>query len=354
MNKKFTIVLSLTVIFIMLLVSACSEGSSSKSSSDKTDQFVVGISNGFIGNGWRTQMIEDIEILGEEYKEKGLIDEIIIQHAGVDVNNQIAQIRNMINAEVDLLLINPNSPNALNPVISEAEKKGIMVIAFDGPVTSDDVALNVIIDQDLWGQNQGEYIAEAIDGKGKIVMINGIAGNSVTIKREEGMHRVLDGTDIKVVSEAAGNWDQAAAQQAMSNLIASNPNLDGILTQDGMALGVINAYQAADKSLPKITGETMVGFLRKWKELKDENGFSTYAQNNPPGIGATALGLGIRLLQGEQFKEGSIADKTYIYPVKTFITNENLEEYIETHKDKSDTYFPDEWLNENALDALFK
>lgn len=353
MNKKFKLMLGLTIIFAMLFVSACSGGGSS-SGSNKTENFVVGVSNGFIGNGWRTQMIEDMEILGAEYKEKGWVDKIIIQHAGVDVNNQIAQIRNMINAKVDLLLINPNSPTALNPVISEAVKKGIMVISFDGPVTSDEVALNVIIDQELWGRNQGEYIADVLKGKGNIVMINGIAGHSVSLKRETGMKEALKGTDIKIVSEAAGNWDQAASQQAMSNLIASNPNLDGVLTQDGMALGVINAYQAANKPLPKITGETMVGFLRTWKELKDKDGFSTLAQNNPPGIGATALGLGIRLLQGEELKNDVAPDKTYIYPVKTFITNDNLEEYLDTHKDKPDTYFPDEWLDEAALDALFK
>lgn len=132
--------------------------------------YVVGVSNGFIGNGWRTQMINSIELLGENYKGRGLIKELIIQNAGLDVNNQIAQIRNLINAEVDLLIIDPNSETALNPVIEEAHNAGILVIAFDQPVTSN-LVTNVVIDQVKWGTNIAERFVDEIGGKGDIVMV---------------------------------------------------------------------------------------------------------------------------------------------------------------------------------------
>lgn len=225
--------------------------------------YVIGVSNGYIGNGWRTQMIDSIEKLGEYYKGQGLVKEIIIQNAGVDVNNQIAQIRNLINSDVDLLMIDPNSETALSPVIEEAYEAGIPVIAFDAPVMSDK-ALNVVIDQVAWGKNLAQWLVDELGGEGDIVIVSGIAGHPANVNRLKGMAEVLEANPgINVLTEVNGNWDQASAQQAMSNLIASYPEIDGVLTQDGMALGVVNAYEAAGKDMPVITGETMMGFIKK-------------------------------------------------------------------------------------------
>jgi len=358
MKRRLSFLFSFLLI-ASLVLSACSGsrpaagGGGASSKSEPFKPLVVGMSNGYIGNGWRTQMTEDIEALAKQYEEQGLIEKLIVQHAGVDVNNQISQIRNMINANVDLLLIDPNSETALNPVIEEAHKKGITVISFDQPVTSPH-AINVVIDQKQFGRNLAEWFVKELGGKGEIVMVTGLAGHPANVNRLIGMNEVLGKhPDVKVLTEVNGNWDEANAQQVTSNLIASYPNIDGVLTQDGMALGVVNAFEAANKELPVVTGENMVGFLKKWKQLKDEKGFSTYGQNNPPGIGATALGIGVRLLQGKQFKE-PLENNTYYYPIGTHITNDNLEAELEKVKDRPDTYTLDEWLSEEQLDALFK
>jgi ribose transport system substrate-binding protein len=317
-------------------------------------KFVIGVSNGYIGNGWRTQMIDSIQELGKAYKSKGLISNVIVQNAGLDTNNQIAQIRNMINAGVNVLMIDPNSETALNPVIEEAHSKGITVIAFDQPVTSP-YAINVVIDQVLWGKNLAEWLVKQLDGKGNIVLVTGLAGHPANVNRLRGMKAVLEkNPNIKVLAEVNGNWDEASAQQVTSNLVAAYPDIDGVLTQDGMALGVVNAFQAAGRKLPVVTGELMMGFMKKWKELKDSQKFSTYGQNNPPGIGAVALGITVRLLQGKKFKDGVLVDgKTYYYPVKEHIKNQNFDSIFAKYKDKPDSYFIDEWLTEKELDALF-
>ncbi len=364
MKKNLSLIIC-AMFAMTLILSACggknnessspSSGAAQKAEETKKEfkPLVVGMSNGYIGNGWRTQMTEAIEKLAAEYKDKGLIEKIIVQHAGTDVNNQISQIRNMINAKVDLLLIDPNSETALNPVIEEAHKKGITVIAFDQPVTSPH-AINIVINQKEFGKNLAEWFVHELGGKGDIVIVSGLAGHPANVNRLEGMKEVLaKNPDIKVLTEVNGNWDEANAQQVTSNLIASYPNIDGVLTQDGMALGVVNAFEAANKELPVITGENMVGFLKKWKQLKDDKGFSTYGQNNPPGIGATALGIGVRILQGKK-NNLPMQNNTYYYPIGTHIKNDNLEAELGKLTEKPDTYTLDEWLSEEQLNAFFE
>jgi ribose transport system substrate-binding protein len=319
----------------------------------KTDGFVVALSNSYIGNNWRTQMINGFKEMAEYYKEKGLISKYIVQSSGVDVNNQIAQIRNMINSGIDLLIIDPSSPTALNPIIEEANRRGITVISSSQPVTSPH-AISVLVDQKVWGATLAEWFVEEIGGEGDIVIVSGLAGQPANIDRVNGQRQVLaEYSNINILTEVNGNWDQAAAQQVTSSVIASYPELDGVLTQDSMAMGVLQAFIAADRELPIITGETMVGYLHLWKKLKDERGFSTIGLNNPPSMVRNALGVGIRLLQGKEFRK-PLDDNQYFYSIKNVVTNENFEEFYEEHKDKPDTYYPDEWMTEAELDAIFK
>jgi ribose transport system substrate-binding protein len=345
---------SVVLILLPILAAAgCLGIRNLESSGDTARQITVGVSNGYIGNGWRTQMIDDIEKQAELYKSKGWIKELIVQNAGNDVNNQISQIRNLIEKKVDLLLINPNSQNELNPVIEEAYRKGIRVIAFDQAVTSP-YALNVVINQKEWGARQAEWLCEQLQGQGKIVIIGGLASNPANIDRIKGMKEVLARyPNIKVLAEGNGDWDHIVARRVMADILASYTDIDGVLTQDAMSLGVVKAYQAADKPIPVITGETRVVFLRKWKQLKDSGQFSSYGQNNPPGIGATALGIGVRLVEGKQWRAAP-PDHTFHYWVKTHVTNANLEEELQKLKDKPDTYFNDEWLSESEMDNLFQ
>ena len=317
------------------------------------EKYLIGFSNGYIGNGWRTQMIDSVEDLAAFYKGQGIVEDVIIQNAGLDVNAQIAQVRNMINAGVDCLIIDPNSETALNPVIEEAVAQGILVVSIDQAVTSES-AYNVVIDQAKWGANLAQWMVDQLGGQGDIVIVEGLAGHPANVGRMRGMEEVLAANPgINVLTKVNGNWDQASSQQVMSDLLATYPELDGVLTQDGMALGVVNAFEAAGRDIPVVTGELMMGFVKKWKELKDAGSFSTYGQNNPPGIGATGLGIAVRLLQGKEFKDGVLDGKTYYYPVKDHVTNDNFDEYYEKYKDEPDAYFIDEWLSEEDLDALF-
>jgi ribose transport system substrate-binding protein len=211
------------------------------------------------------------------------------------------------------------------------------------------------MDQYDWGKQIAEWFVQEIGGKGDIVVLAGVAGGPSNVSRLEGQYDVLEQyPDINVLTEVNGDWDQGTAQTVMSNVIASYPNIDGVLTQDGMSLGTIKAFQAAGRDIPVVSGETMVGFLRLWKELEESEGFNTWGINDPPSVSTAALSIGIRLLQGKTPKEGTLDGNYFYYPVQVIIDNDNLDEYLEEYKDAEDTYFPDERLSEEEIDSYFE
>src|SRR5689334_13750357 len=62
---------------------------SSGATSAGTKPFTIGVSNGFTGSPWRTQMLNDMQLVNKAYQAQGLTKPLLIQSATVDVNGQI-------------------------------------------------------------------------------------------------------------------------------------------------------------------------------------------------------------------------------------------------------------------------
>ena len=316
----------------------------------------VGLSNGAFTHSWRVQMIEQFQSDCKKLQQDGVVSDYVVQNAGEDVNTQIAQIRNMVSSGVNLLLVCPNSSTALNPVIEEAQAAGVLVIVYDMNVDNAPNIINVYMDQGLWMPPLVDWLAAQLGEKGKIVYIEGIADQPGNILRNEaGMKALEKYPDIELVAQAPGKWDQAAAQQAMADLLASVPQIDGVLTQDGMTLGIIRAFEAAGKPLPPITGETQVAFIKQWKKMKDESGFQSFGVGNPPPFGVNAsLRMGIKILNGEKLNETVFVNDHDIYLAPSlFVDNNSIDTVYEEYKDWADAYYVPGYLSDEDLNSFF-
>ena len=321
----------------------------------------IGISNGFVGSEWRTQMLDNIKAVVEDYKKAGINVELVIQSADVDVQGQIQQIRNLINAKVDGILINPNSQTGLNQVIKEATDAGIKVVVVDQEVSAP-TAINVAIDQRAWAKNKMDWLAKTLGGKGNIVIINGIAGHPANEARVAGINDALKNyPGLKVLNSTNADWDQAKGQQVMSSLLASQPNIDGVFTQDGMGQGVLRALLAAKpQKMPVVSGEAYVGYMKLWTEIKKNYpNFKSYGLANPPGVGASGLRVLVNLVQGKQLKDGVLKGpyKNTIYvPIPAKVDDSTLSATLAdlTAKGKADTYTMDGYLTPAQANNYFK
>jgi len=297
------------------------------------DSFTIGLSNGWVGSEWRTQMIDEAEAAAKAWEKKGIKVKTIAQSSNVDVPGQIAQVRNFINQGVDAIIVNPNSPTAFDPIFAQAKAKGILVISTDAEVSSKD-AIYVGIDQKGWAMQSAEWLAKTLKGKGNVVAINGVAGHPANQMRVAGYREVFAKyPDIKILNEVNANWDEAQGQQAMQNLLATYPAINGVWVQDGMAAGAWRALTDAKRKDVAATGEIRVDFLKTWKEKNYNSGASV----NPPGCMASALNVAILRLQGREFKNGIFKGQygNAIYIPIPLIDSSNFEQTYQKWKDKA-------------------
>ena len=336
-------------LFALATVAAAALSAGTAAAAD----YKIGLSNGWVGSEWRTQMIEEAEAAAAAWKEKGHNVEVVVQSANVDVPGQIAHVRNFISEGVDAIIINPNSPTAFDPVFAQAKEAGILVISTDAEVSSPD-AIYVGIDQTAWGAAGAEWLAKTLNGKGNVVAINGVAGHPANEMRVAGYRSVFEKhPDIKIVNEVNANWDQAQGQQAMQNLLATNPDINGVWVQDGMAAGAWKSIMDAGKQDQiAATGEIRKDFIDLWTKDKLNSGASV----NPPGVMASALNVAVFMLDGKELKEPATAGqyKNAMYLPIPFIDSSNLAEAAKQLEGKPGYYSYTSQLSIEDAEALFK
>lgn len=332
MKKMLACILALTLA-LCLAGAACAEG------------YKVALVNYSVGNSWRAQMVAEFEAEAKRLQEEGVISEYYITNSNDDISKEISDVEDMITKGVDAIVITAASPTALAPAVEEATEAGIKVVSFDNVVDTDMQVATVGIDEKEFGRINAEFLVEALDGKGKIIVLNGTAGTTTDSLRWEGAEEVfVQYPEIEILGSANADWDYAKGKAAVESMLSAYPEIDGVWSQGGaMTQGAIDAFIAAGRPLVPMSGEGNNGMIRAWVENRD-NGLSCIAPSNPTYTSAEALRVVIKALNGEEVPSNVVMEMEVV-------TEENVDEYYRA--DMPDSYWVLTQLDDEALAELY-
>ena len=275
-------------------------------------KYKIFLSMSYVGNDWQTEAANMVKAMAVTPGLKDKVD-LEVQVAGTDAQKQIQQINSMVQAGAKAIVIYPISPTALNRAIKNACSKGVVVAAYDGEVT-EPCAHNVTIDQKQAGTVTAEWLAKTINGKGNIVLINGVPGTSVDRARTEAAKAVFAKyPGIKVVAEGTGMWSQATAKTELSKILATNSwdKIDGLWMQVGCFTAASMQLEAgiADDKVKPCAGESSNGHRVQMLPpgtVKGDGayrsiGYRSISYGSPPYSGALALKMAVDKLDGKDF-----------------------------------------------------
>ena len=89
-------------------------------------KWVLGVSNTLVGNGWREEMICAVKA---QALSSGKVSKVIVANRNGGPAEQIADIRNLISAGANAIIINPSSASALNAVVAQAAARGVKIVS---------------------------------------------------------------------------------------------------------------------------------------------------------------------------------------------------------------------------------
>jgi ribose transport system substrate-binding protein len=252
-------------------------------------KYVIGVSNTLAGNGWREQMICSVKA---QALASGKVSKVIAISKNGGPTEQIQDLQNLISQGVNAIIVNPSDREKLNPVIEQATKKGIVVVAVDQAVTAPSayVATN---DQVAYGRLGAQWLADKLGGKGNVLYMRGIDGVPADSDRDKGFREVMSKNPGIKVKEVFTGWDFTKGGDIAVQELNSG-NYDGIWTS-GIDYTVVNAFTTVCTKPVRVVGADNNQFLQ---QLLD--GTPGAAVTNPAVIGGVGTAIALDVLSGKK------------------------------------------------------
>ncbi len=257
------------------------------------DSYTIGVSNTVQGNGWREEMICAIKA---QALASGKVGKLNIAHRNTDAAGQLEDLRNLISAGVDAIVVNPADPAGINAALKEATGKGIVVVAVDQAVTEPS-AYVISNNQEQYAYLGAKWLFEKMGGKGDVVYMRGAAGASADSDRDKGFKKALaENPGVKVAHEVFTGWQQDQAKQQILDFLATGTPFNGIWTS-GIDNVIVDALVESQAPMVPVVGADNAGFVGQLNSVK---GLVGAAVTNPGSIGGAGVTLALKILGGDK------------------------------------------------------
>jgi rhamnose transport system substrate-binding protein len=249
-NKKKTLAASAIALAAVMTFSGCTsrtDNSAGGSSSEEPGEITVA----FVPKLQGIPYFEAMNAGGKKAAEELGITWLYQGPTTADAAAQADIVRSYIQQNVSALIVAPNDPASMAPLLKEAADKGIKVLTAD--TDAPDSVRSVFVNQasvDGIGEALTDQLMTAMGGKGEyaIVSCGETAANLnswIEVQKSYGAEKY---PDAKLVDVVYAGEDQAAATSMATDLMNAHPNLTGLVGEcTSSAPGVAQAVKDAGK-----------------------------------------------------------------------------------------------------------
>jgi len=224
---------------------------------------------------------------------------LLVSNGQHDAAKQLNDVEDFLIQGIELLLLNPVDYEASESVVALAKEAGVPVICLDGDSIGDRDIFIASNNYDA-GVIDAEYVAERLEGEGKVVVINGNPVSAVRNRFNGFMDTIKKYPDIEVVAEQNGDGVKTKSLTVMSNILQGQPEIDAVFAiNDPSALGVLAAVQSAGREDEMfIVG--VDGAPNALEAISNGTALEATAAQQPAKIGKLGVEYGLKILNGEE------------------------------------------------------
>jgi ribose transport system substrate-binding protein len=310
------IIVAIVAIAGIALLAACQPG---VAASPTPGAALVGFSQANGGDEWRVNQTNNVR----DFCTQQTGTAPLITDAQGDNNKQSADVDDLIARGVKVLLLTPNTADALTPAAQRALDAKIPVITLDRGVNAE-VTQHIGADNKLIGKTAATYVAETILGGegGTVVEIQGTQGSSATIDRNEAFVAELEANhpEVEIIASQDGDYKREQGLVVMNDFLSrfGEGEIDVVYTHnDAMALGAVQALETAGR-LEEMKVVGIDGQNEAIQAIKDGKIVVTFTYDNAGKEGCESAK---KLLAGETI------EPQWVLPTNT-IDSTNVADWI--------------------------
>ena len=202
------------------------------------------------------------------------------------------------------------------------QKSGkVTVILYDRMSNTDKYTAFIGCDNYKIGNSMGKYIAQQLQGKGRVVEIRGLEGSSPALERHRGFMDALKSyPDVQVVASAGGDWKEESGIRAMKKILKKTQDFDFVFAHnDRLAWGAyVAAKQMGVNRNYKYTGVDGMATEGGGLELVRDGVFD--ASYLYPTKGDEVIALAMRILNHQPYKKDNYLSTSIITKANADLT----------------------------------
>ncbi|MGW4054217.1 ABC transporter substrate-binding protein [Streptomyces sp. NPDC004779] len=245
------------------------------------------------------------------------VKKLLTTNAQSQLSKQISDIQDMLAQGAQFLIVAPLNSDGLEPAFQAAAAKKVPVLTIDRKVNATsckDYLAFLGSDFVEQGKRAADAMVKATGGKGKVAILLGSSGNSVTTDRTKGFVDQVAATapGLEIVAQQTGEFARDKGQQVMEQLIQSKPDITAVYAEnDEMALGAVTALKAAGKKPGKDIKIVSIDGTRNAVQALVNGELNAVIESNPR-FGPLAFATAQQFYAGEGVPEDVIiADRAY-------------------------------------------
>jgi ribose transport system substrate-binding protein len=209
----------------LMILAGCVPESGGGHAGTPEDPWIIGMSQCNLGEPWRVQMDADVRAAAAEHANI----QVIFKDAQNNSLTQRAQVEELVQQGVDLIIISPKEAAPLTRPVAEAYQQGIPVIVLDRAVQGDQYTTFIGADNVKIGREAGKWIRELLGGAGKIVELKGLMTSTPGQDRNSGFLEGLEldrYPELQIVFTGEMQWLEPNARREMESALATNAEID--------------------------------------------------------------------------------------------------------------------------------
>jgi ribose transport system substrate-binding protein len=286
------------------------------------DKNVIGVSIPAADHGWTAGVVYWAN-QAKAQVEKAYPNLTVIVKTAKDPAEQANQIQDLVTVnKINALVILPYESAPLTKPVADVKKQGVFVVVVDRGLTDPSIQdVYVAGDNPGMGRVSGEYVAQKMNGQGKIVVLRGIPTVIDNQRYDAFMEVMKQHPGITVLDAQYANWNRDDGFKVMQDFLTRFPQIDAVWAQDDdIAVGVLRAIQQANRTDIKFVlgGAGMKEFIKK---VMDGDPLVPADVLYPPNMVATAVNVAAL-----HYVSGSAVLGTYIVAAP-LVTKDNASQY---------------------------
>jgi ribose transport system substrate-binding protein len=166
-----------------------------------------------------------------------------------NVAEQAKLVDDAIAKKPDLIVFDPVENQKMVPAIEKINAANIPVIEITDRAEGGKFVSSVLPDDYKLGLETARRLLKALDGKGNVVILEGIPTTTTSIERVKGFNDAIkEAPGVKLLASKSGGYQRKPAQDQTEAWIRQFPQIDGVLAaNDSMAAAAVETLEKRNR-----------------------------------------------------------------------------------------------------------